>query len=380
MLQVAFVNENTLGHRSYLLPFVQTLRAKPDHGIVPHWIDATPLPPDLKRYGEFSVKLLRRWGLDWGPTRWRSAASRHVQRQLQALYCETRLDAVVINTQSVALELMHWWDHPPLFVCLDATFAQLARSPWFANGRIGRLAAPITLAGLRRRERELFREVTMFLPWSEAAADSLRMEYRIPAKRIQTLPPSVSLGSKEAWRAGHSRKSILFVGGDFKRKGGPLLVEAFLQYLRGDFELDIVTQSPIESAPDIRVHRGISAGSPAWHALWQEADVFVFPSSLETFGIVLLEALAFRVPAVSSPCGAAREILDNGAAGLLLDEMTPVAVAEAVRQVFTDEEATAHRVDRGANRVAHRYCLEQNTARLAESLRSVLDQKTACVS
>src|SRR5258708_3190008 len=141
---IAFANENTLGHSSYLLPFVRELESRPDLGISPVVVQATPLPPDLKRFGEGSIRLLRRWGLDFGATRWRMAASRHVLRQLSALHRRTPLDAVIVNTQSVGLELPTWSDRPPLFVALDATFAQLSRTPWLANGWIGRLAAPVT--------------------------------------------------------------------------------------------------------------------------------------------------------------------------------------------------------------------------------------------
>jgi glycosyltransferase involved in cell wall biosynthesis len=134
--------------------------------------------------------------------------------------------------------------------------------------------------------------------------------------------------------------------------------------------LHVVTQSAVAEEPGVHVHRGVAAYGPVWWDRWRSADVFVFPSTLETFGIVLLEALAFRVPVVSSRAGAAAEVLDGGAAGVLLDEVTPGTIASAVRGVFADPGATAARVDRGAARAAERYALAANARRLAAVVRA----------
>jgi glycosyltransferase involved in cell wall biosynthesis len=380
-MHVAFINENTLGHRSYLLPFFQALEADAPLGITPYLIDASPLPDDLRRFGETSVKLLRRWGLDFGATRWRLAASVHARRQVAKLQSRVSLDAVVVNTQSVGLALSRWPGCPRIFVCLDATFAQLSRSPWFAHDLIGRVAAPFTLEYLRRRERELFRSAAGFLPWSESVVKSLQRDYNVPSSKIHLLPPSVSVQKARAPRPSQARKRILFLGGDFKRKGGPLVLEAFRRYLRSDSDLDIVTQSRVPCEPGVSVHCGVNAHSAEWLRRWHEADVFVFPSTLETFGIVLLEALSFGVPVVSSRAGAAAEILDEGVAGLLLADLTPATIAANVRLVFADPASTSARVAHGVRRVAERYSVDVNTDRLAGLLRAAIGNKeAACAS
>ena len=293
MLRVAFVNENTLGHGSYLPTYVRAFEADPGLEVAPLTIHATPLPPDLRRFGEGSIRLLRRWGLDLGLTRWRLAASRHVRRQLEELHTREPLNAVVVNTQSVGLDLPRWPGCPAVVVCLDATFAQLARTPWFAPGVVGRLAAPLALLYLRQRERELVRAAAGFLPWSDSVGRSLVDEYGVPVERIVILPPSVG----PAVEAVHpSRKCpgrplrILFIGGDFARKGGRVLLETYRRHLRDEFELHLVTASDVSPEPGVFVYRGVRAHTPQWVELWRSADVFVFPSALETFGIVLLEA------------------------------------------------------------------------------------------
>ncbi|MBV8269772.1 MAG: glycosyltransferase family 4 protein [Planctomycetaceae bacterium] len=375
MLHVAFVNENTLGHGSYLPLYVRAFETDPGHGVVPRVVHATPLPPDLRRFGEGSVRLLRRWGLDLGPTRWRLAASRHVRHQLEELHARELLDAVVVNTQSVGLDLPRWPGCPPVVVCLDATFAQLARSPWFAPGVVGRLAAPLALAYLRRRERELVWAAAGFLPWSGAVGRSLVEEYGVPADRVVILPPSVDPpeAAADLPREGPGRpRRVLFVGGDFARKGGRVLLEAYRRHLRDGFELHLVTASDVTPEPGVFVYRGVRAHTPEWVERWRSADVFVFPSALETFGIVLLEALSFGVPVVSSRAGAAAELLGEGSAGVLVDRLTPTGLAAAIHGVFADRAATAARVRRGLDRIATRYTVQANARRLANVLHSAV--------
>ncbi|HEV2150713.1 MAG TPA: glycosyltransferase family 4 protein, partial [Longimicrobiaceae bacterium] len=349
MMHVAFVNENALGHGSYLLPFVRALEEGPELGIVPHRIDATPLPPSLARWGDASVKGLRRWGLDFHPARWRRAASLHARRQLDALRRRQRIDAVVVNTQSVGLEMVETAADLPVLVCLDATFEELSRTGWFAPNGGSRALLPLTLAPIRGRERALLAAARALLAWSEPVARSLVEDYGIDAARVHRLPPSLALppAGRARRRAPGRRPQVLFLGGDFRRKGGPLLLECWREHLRDRCDLHLVTRSPVSPEPGVHVHRDVAAHTPAWRERWEEADVFVFPSALETFGIVLLEALAFGVPVVASDVGAARDVLADGRAGILLPRPDRDSLAAAIAAVLDDPEAARARSEAG---------------------------------
>ncbi len=368
-VNVAFINENTLGHASYLVPFTQALRARPELGVEPLLIDATPLPPALEKRANFSVRGLRKWGLDFHNARWRLTVSRHVRDQLAVLRAQQPIAAIVVNTQSVALGLAEVAAETPVFVCLDATFAQLARTRWFAPNAPSRLFLPLTSAPVRARERQLFRVAHRFLPWSEAARQSLLKDYRIPGDRISLLPPSLTPPPRRPHRLANTRPQILFVGGDFFRKGGPLLRECFRRHLAGRCELHLVTQSEISAEPGIHIHHGLTAQSTDWQARWQQAEVFVFPSTLETFGIVLVEALAFEVPAIAAEVGAAREILAGGAAGWLLPDGQISSLATAIHAVLDDPRAARIKVEQGRARAEQFYNLATNATALAGWLR-----------
>lgn len=368
-MHVAFINENTLGHASYLLPFVNGLACNGELGVVPHLINATPLPERLRARADFTVPGLRRWGLDFHNVRWRLTVSRHVREQLLALRGRQPIDAVVVNTQSVALDLARVAAELPVFVCLDATFAQLARSRWFAPNIPSRIFLPLTSAPIRRRERVIFQAARRLLPWSQAAEHSLREDYGIRPEIISRLPPSVALPPRRpTTKPANARPQLLFVGGDFQRKGGPLLLECFRRHFAGRCELHVVTESKVETEDGVFVHRGVKAHSDAWRERWEQADVFVFPSTLETFGIVLLEALAFEVPVVSADVGVAREILAEGKAGWLLHHLTTDTLAACINDVFDAPEAATNRACRGRLLIETEYDLMLNARRLAEFL------------
>lgn len=369
-MNVAFLNENTLGHTSYLPRFVAEFRTRPELGITPHLIDVVPLPPEIQKRADATVRGLRRVGLDFHIARWRRVVSRQARHQLDALGRRERLEAVVVNTQSVGLFLASPPLGLPLFVCLDATFQQLARSRWFAPNRVAGWLLPLTLAPLRRAERRLFQSATRLLPWSSPVRDSLIRDYGAAPERVSLLPPSLDLERLQARpRRGSGRPQILFLGGDFRRKGGAVLLEAFRRDLAGRAELHVITQSEVASGPGVVVHRGVTAQSEAWFERWSQADVFAFPSTLETFGIVLLEALAFGVPVVSSRVGAAVDILENGRMGVLLDDISPGTLSRGITRLLDDPAGADAMAKAGRERVVQNYDLRRNAEALARWLK-----------
>ena len=72
-MNVAFLHENTLGHTSYLPRYAAELARRPELGVTAQVLDALPLPPHLRCWGDTSVRGLRKFGLDFHGTRWRLA-------------------------------------------------------------------------------------------------------------------------------------------------------------------------------------------------------------------------------------------------------------------------------------------------------------------
>lgn len=63
-------------------------------------------------------------------------------------------------------------------------------------------------------------------------------------------------------------------------------------------------------------------------------DAFVLPTRTETFGIVIVEAMAAGVPVIASRVGAIPEIIDSPAAGCIVNDVEGAAFAEAIERVI----------------------------------------------
>jgi glycosyltransferase involved in cell wall biosynthesis len=103
--------------------------------------------------------------------------------------------------------------------------------------------------------------------------------------------------------------------------------------------------------------------------VYASADAFVFPSTTETQGLVLAEALAAGLPVVAAESGASREVL--GLAGRLVAP-DPASAAEALAAALSDGR------DQSAVHLAHqRFSVELQTRRVLEVYREVLAAEVA---
>ncbi len=80
------------------------------------------------------------------------------------------------------------------------------------------------------------------------------------------------------------------------------------------------------------------------------ADLFVLPSHMEPFGIVLLEAMAAGLPVVATSVGGIPEVVHDGLTGLLVPPRDPAALAHALDTLVADPQLRSRLGDRGRAR------------------------------
>jgi phosphatidylinositol alpha-mannosyltransferase len=141
--------------------------------------------------------------------------------------------------------------------------------------------------------------------------------------------------------------TILFVGRLDKRKGFSYLFEAFLK-LKPDYprlKLQVIGPfDPKACYPYQRIaqNQGVTdiefvgyVSPEQLPAFYHQADIFCAPSiGFESFGIVLLEAMAAGLPIVASNIAGYRSVITHGQEGLLAPPGKPVYLAQALRQLI----------------------------------------------
>lgn len=206
----------------------------------------------------------------------------------------------------------------PLVLEMDWTFAQQEAFAQEYFGREPRVGIAYRMG--QWREDVTFAAADRLVTMSNWAAASLRKQGIDPA-RIAVIHPGLDLGD---WRplAESARASgpfrLLFVGGDFKRKGGPELLDVFSAKFSGRCVLDIVTTAAdVEPRPGVRVHR-LGPNSAELRSLYQHADVFVLPTRAECFGHAAVEAMASGVPVIITDVGGTADIVEHRETGWLI--------------------------------------------------------------
>ena len=89
------------------------------------------------------------------------------------------------------------------------------------------------------------------------------------------------------------------------------------------------------------------------------ADLFLLPSSEESFGVAALEAMACGVPVVASRVGGLPEVVEHGVSGFLHDEDDLDAMAESGVRLLSDPDLRQRMAAAALGRVHTRFCAEE---------------------
>jgi glycosyltransferase involved in cell wall biosynthesis len=156
--------------------------------------------------------------------------------------------------------------------------------------------------------------------------------------------------------------AVVFVGHEYDRKGLPLLVQAlegvpeWVRLVVVGGTRDMVARLRSEAvargfADRLRTTGAVTDPRPAFHA----GDVFCLPSAYESYGLVILEALACGLPVVASPTGCVPDVLVDGVNGYVVDRQ-PGAIREALMAVHA---AGAGSMSAAARETAEQHAWEQ---------------------
>jgi len=81
-----------------------------------------------------------------------------------------------------------------------------------------------------------------------------------------------------------------------------------------------------------------SAPQPQIAGIYRKADIMLFPSNYEIFGMVLLEAMYYGVPCISSINGGSSTLIENGTDGIIIPDFRMNSWQNAVKVLLHDKE------------------------------------------
>ena len=313
-------------HQLGLFPFLHTLTAN---------------RPDLSNYPPYA-------------TMWRLGAV------LGSNYTGWKLTEAAARNSQLFHVTPHVWQLPSnkclTSIVHDPTPLLLPRCHTASNIRYFQQFVKDTLPRLHR----------MIVP-SKAVGADLVQRLRVPPDRISVIYHGVEPEFYEVTSAASFVASqkynlpsdyILFVGTMEPRKNLVRLARAYKMLpedLRRLHPLVIVGSTGWNAAPirrELAATPGVHLVGPVRRSLlpavYHGATMFVLPSLYEGFGLPLVEAMAARLPVVTSNTGAAPEIV--GPAGLCVDPMSISELAAAIERVLSDQDTATTMAAAGRER------------------------------
>ena len=306
----------------------------------------------------------------WVPSRRRWAARYHLgpagfarrTRHARAALAQHARQFDVALQIGATFDALSWSDRPG-FVYSDANASLASRDA--PAGDVAMLR-PAEREAVLARERAVYLRANAVLAMSEYLRRSFIADFGVPANSVETVyaGPNFDLDAIPPLNATRDGSpTILFVGKQWERKGGPLVLAAF-QGVRGaipDARLVIVGCTPpipSDAAEGVeivgRVTKTSENGQTTLSELYRRADVFCMPSLFEPFGVVFIEAMLHGVPCIGSDRCAIPEIISHGETGWVVPLNDVATLRDRLIGALSRSEALAamrHRCRERALRV-----------------------------
>lgn len=260
----------------------------------------------------------------------------------------------------------------PHFVFTDHTHLANLRYPAFRRADL--FGEPWTSL-----EREIYQHARHVFAMSDHVSASLCEDYGVPPTQVTTVygGSNVEPSSAPLENADYGNRTVVFVGADWKRKGGPVLVEA-MRKVRAklpEARLIVVGCRPGIDEPWCEEVGKVSPDEVRRHLL--RSSVFALPTQIEPFGIAPIEALCHRLPAVVSNIGAMPTLVRHGETGFVVPPDDADALATALAELLSDPEKCRRFGETGQRDMASRYTWDAVGEKLRAGIEDALAKPVA---
>lgn len=362
-LRTGFVLEHSLGHTTH----ARNLRAAvaQDRLIEPYYIE---LPYHQTPGAWARLPLVRsNWSL-------RASLGAYLGLRPQI----GSLESLLFHTQVTSLLSAGLMRRVPSLISLDATPLQYDT----LGTHYGHTPSGGKLEAIKARlNQRAFAAARGLLTWSEWAKASLVTDYGVPGEKITVIAPGVDIAAWDEARAQRGSRSadaplnLLFVGGDFERKGGDTALAAFAALpprVRQRAHLHLVTQTTgLPPAENVTVHTGLTPNSAPLKQLFAEADLFVFPTRADCLPQAVLEAMAASLPVITTAVGAIPEAVIEGETGRIIPPGDAPALTRILEELLVDRQQCQRLGQNAREEALSRYDAAVNYPRILSRLKAI---------
>lgn len=177
-------------------------------------------------------------------------------------------------------------------------------------------------------------------------------------------------------RSRQPRPTVGFMYSEAAFKGVGLMADAVNRARKVIPELRVLAfgQSPPRRADEIPVgvEFQLRPAQATIRDIYSSCDAWLFGSSVEGFGLPILESLACGTPVIGTPAGAAPELLADGG-GVIVPHSAPQAMADAIVLVLRQSDGAWEQMSARAVSTAGKYTLAEAAGRFAAALEHVAD-------
>jgi len=178
-------------------------------------------------------------------------------------------------------------------------------------------------------------------------------------------PPDIDI--REKFNIDSTQKIVLFVGLHNKRKGIDLIIKTARLLKNEDIVFILVGDGPERLSSINKVSKmGLSkkfvftGNRLDVHNFYNQVDLFFLPSRGEGLAGVLMEAMVYRVPIITSNIAGTRDLINNLENGLLCETENYRCYAKSIRKILTNKDLQQKFKQKGIERINTKFLWEKN--------------------